>query len=174
MSDSTRQTGFGMMLVAALAMLGGLTWFFSDRLEQRSNPNRVVESERVGDRIDITLRADRQGHYVATGEINRTEVTFLVDTGATLVSVPEELADQLGLERQAPIGLQTAAGPVQGYLTRLDEVRLGDIVQRDVRAAINPGRHDTVLLGMSFLRDLELVHRDGELTLRTASLGTSD
>ena len=55
-------------------------------------------------------------------------MTFLVDTGATLVSIPEAMADRLGLVREAPIGLQTAAGPVQGYLTRLEEVRLGDIV----------------------------------------------
>ena len=167
MSDSTRQTGFGMMLVAALGMLGVLTWFFSGQIEQRSNPNRVVESQRLGERIQVVLQSDRQGHFVATGAINQTPVTFLVDTGATLVSVPEALADRLGLQREAPIGLQTAAGPVQGYLTRLEEVRLGDIVQRDVRAAINPGRHDTVLLGMSFLRDLELTQRDGELTVGT-------
>lgn len=167
MSDPNRQTGFGMMLVAALAMLGILTWFFSGQLEQRANPNRVVASEQVGGAVQVTLLSDRQGHFVATGSINGRDVTFLVDTGATLVSVPEALADAMGLVREAPIGLQTAAGPVQGYLTRLDEVRLGNIVKRDVRAAINPGRHDTVLLGMSFLRELELIQRQGELTLRT-------
>jgi len=155
------------MLIAALGMLGILTWFFSGQLEQRANPNRVVESERVGGGVQVSLRSDRQGHFVASGGINGRGVTFLVDTGATLVSIPEGLADEMGLVREATIGLQTAAGPVQGYLTRLDEVRLGDIVKRDVRAAINPGRHDTVLLGMSFLRELELVQRQGELTLRT-------
>ncbi len=163
--SSTQQTGFGLLMVAALGMLGLLTWFFSGQLEQRSNPNRVVESQRLGERIEVVLQADRQGHFVATGGINGREVVFLVDTGATLVSIPEALADRLGLVREAPIGLQTAAGPVQGYLTRLDEVRLGDIVRRDVRAAINPGRHDTVLLGMSFLRNLELTQRDGQLTV---------
>jgi len=163
--SSTRQTGFGLLMVAALGMLGLLTWFFSGQLEQRSNPNRVVESQRLGERIEVVLQSDRQGHFVATGGINGREVVFLVDTGATLVSIPEALADRLGLVREAPIGLQTAAGPVQGYLTRLDEVRLGDIVRRDVRAAINPGHHDTVLLGMSFLRNLELTQRDGQLTV---------
>ncbi len=155
------------MLVAALGMLGILTWFFSGQLEQRANPNRAVESRLVGEQVQVVLRADRQGHFVATGGINGEEVTFLVDTGATLVSVPEALADELGLVRESAIGLQTAAGPVQGYLTRLNEVRLGDIIKRDVRAAINPGRHDTVLLGMSFLRELEMTQRQGELTLKT-------
>jgi aspartyl protease family protein len=166
-SQSDQKTGFGMMLIAALGMLGILTWFFSGQLDQRANPNQVVNSERIANGVQVTLRSDRQGHFVASGGINGRGVTFLVDTGATLVSIPEALADDMGLVREAPIGLQTAAGPVQGYLTRLDEVRLGDIVKRDVRAAINPGRHDTVLLGMSFLRELELVQRQGELTLRT-------
>jgi len=153
------------MLVAALGLLGLLTWFFSGQLEDRVNPNRQVHSQMVGSSVEVVLDADRQGHFVANGRINGSDVTFLVDTGATLVSVPEALADRLGLERQAPIRLETAAGNVQGWLTELDEVRLGDIVQRQVRAAINPARHDTVLLGMSFLRELEMTQRDGELRL---------
>ncbi len=165
MSEDPQRTGFGMMLVAALGLLGLLTWFFSGQLEQQRNPNRQVQSALVDGRIEVRLQADRAGHFVASGEINGRPVTFLVDTGATLVSVPEALAERMDLRREAPIRLQTAAGPVQGWMTTLDEVRLGEIVQRDVRAAINPGRHDTVLLGMSFLRQLELTQRDGELRL---------
>lgn len=154
------------MLVAALGLLALLTWFFSGRIDDRVNPNRQVQSQVVNGGVEVMLDSDRQGHFIATGLINGRDVTFLVDTGATLVSVPDGLADQLGLERQAPIRLDTAAGTVQGWLTELDEVRLGDIVQRQVRAAINPGRHETVLLGMSFLRELEMTQRDGELLLR--------
>jgi aspartyl protease family protein len=165
MSDDPQRTGFGMMLAAALGLLGLLTWFFAGQIDQRANPNRQVHSQVLGERVEVTLKSDRQGHFIATGSINGRAVDFLVDTGATLVSIPEGLADRMGLERLSPIGLQTAAGPVQGWMTRLDEVRLGDIVQRDVAAAINPGRHETVLLGMSFLRELEMTQRDGELRL---------
>ncbi len=165
MSCNPQRTGFGMMLAAAVGMLVLLTWFFSGQIDDRSHPNRQVQSQVLNGMIEVNLAADRQGHFIATGQINGREVTFLVDTGATLVSIPEGLADRMGLERMAPIRLETAAGNVQGWLTRLDEVRLGDIVQRDVRAAINPGRHDTVLLGMSFLREVEMTQRDGELRL---------
>lgn len=154
-----------MMLAASFGLLALLTWFFSGQIDQRQNPNRVVYSAMENDRIEVRLQGDRRGHFVATGQINGRDVTFLVDTGATLVSVPESLADRLGLPREAPIRLLTAAGPVQGWSTRLDEVRLGEIVKRDVAAAINPGRHDSVLLGMSFLRHLELTQRDNELRL---------
>lgn len=165
MTGSSQRTGLGMMLVAALGLLALLTWLFSGQVDQRANPNRQVQTERVDGGLEVVLQADRRGHFVASGSINGQEVTFLVDTGATLVSVPEELADRLGLERRAPIRLETAAGNVQGWATELDEVRLGELVQHGVRAAINPGRHHTVLLGMSFLRDLEMTQRDGELRL---------
>ena len=165
MTDNPQRTGLGMMLVAACGLLALLTWFFAGQVEERVNPNRQVQSQRVNGALEVVLNADRRGHFIASGSINDREVTFLVDTGATLVSVPEALADRLGLERQAPIRLETAAGTVQGWRTELEEVRLGRIVQRQVRAAINPGRHDTVLLGMSFLRDLEMTQRDGQLRL---------
>jgi len=155
-----------MMLAAAVGVLLLLTFVFSGLLENRRNPNQQVQSQRVDGGIEVLLESDRQGHFIASGAINGRDVTFLVDTGASLVSVPEGLADRLGLERMAPITLETAAGRVQGWLTRLEEVRLGDIVQNNVRAAINPGRHDTVLLGMSFLRDLEMTQSDGTLRLQ--------
>ncbi len=166
---SQQRTGFGMMLAAAAGLLLLFTLFFSglidSRLDNRHNPNREVASGRVEGGIEVVLESDRQGHFIATGGLNGRQVTFLVDTGATLVSVPEGLADQLGLVRLARIGLETAAGPVDGWLTRIDSVRLGDIEQRNVRAAISPARSDTVLLGMSFLRELEMTQSDGRLRL---------
>ena len=155
-----------MMLAAAVGGLALLTFVFSGLIEDRRNPNQQVQSTRTDGGVEVVLDADRQGHFVASGAINGREVTFLVDTGATLVSIPEGLADDMGLIKEAKIGLETAAGPVTGWLTRLEEVRLGDIVQRDVRAAISPGRSDTVLLGMSFLRELELSQRDDQLKIR--------
>ncbi len=164
-SRSANNPGFGMMLAAAVGLLALLTWFFAGVVDDRANPNRQVQSQVVNGAVVVMLEADRQGHFVATGQINGQDVRFLVDTGATLVSVPESLADRLGLERSAPIRLETAGGTVQGWMTRLEEVRLGEIVQHDVPAAINPGRHESVLLGMSFLRDLEMTQRRGELRL---------
>ena len=162
---SQQRTGFGMMIAAAVGVLLLLTFVFSGLVEDRRNPNRQVQSQRVDGGIEVVLESDRQGHFIASGAVNGREVTFLVDTGATLVSVSEGRADELGLERMARIGLQTAAGPVTGWMTRIDEVRLGDIVQRDVRAAISPGRSDTILLGMSFLRDLQMTQSNGQLRL---------
>ena len=62
---------------------------------------------------------------------------------------------------------QTANGTVRAYLTRLDSVRLGAIEQNQVRATIAPGLgSEQVLLGMSFLKNLEMIQRGDQLTLR--------
>jgi aspartyl protease family protein len=115
----------------------------------------------------VVLKRNRSGHYVATGSINGFPVIFLLDTGATDVAVPRVVADRLGLKRGAPVVNQTANGQVTSWRTRLDEVRLGPVRRRNVRASILPNMQGSeVLLGMSFLKHLEMVQRDGRMTLR--------
>src|SRR5690625_6678579 len=144
-----------MLLAAAVGALLLLTYIFSGLIERRRSvalPARQI----IAGRAEVVLQADRQVPFVAPGRISGQSVRFLVDTGATLVSVPASLAGELGLERTVPVGLETAAGPVSGWMTRADQVQLGDIVRHDVAVAISPANSDTVLLGMSFLRHLDL------------------
>ncbi|MGD8379335.1 MAG: TIGR02281 family clan AA aspartic protease [Gammaproteobacteria bacterium] len=104
----------------------------------------------------VILHRDRFDHYVGHGLINGTRVQFVLDTGASTVSVSRALARQLGLAQGAPVNTGTANGTITTYRTTLDRVELGGIVRRDVAASINPhmdGRE--VLLGMSFLRNLD-------------------
>ena len=112
------------------------------------------------------MSQNRYGHYVVNGHINGTEVGFFLDTGATSVAIPGNIATKLGLKRGGQVSVQTANGLAAAYLTRLEEVRLGPIVQRNVRALIQPSMEGDILLGMSFLRELEMVQRDRNLILR--------
>lgn len=164
----TQQFGKGMIFAAWILFLVLLTLAFSSLLERQNNPNREPASQ-IGDNgiQEVALRRNRAGHYVATGSINGFPVTFLLDTGATDVAVSGSVAERLGLKRGAPVVNQTANGQVISWRTRLDEVQLGPIRRRDVRAAILPGMQGSeVLLGMSFLKHLEMVQRDSIMTLR--------
>ncbi len=90
----------------------------------------------------------------------------MVDTGATTVAVPGSLQTRLGLQRGVPLEVKTANGTVRAFFTRLDTVRLGTIELRDVRATINPSLEGhEVLLGMSFLKQLEFTQRGDSLIL---------
>ena len=168
-NPSTERTGRFMMLLAWAAGLALLTLLFNDHLISRFNPNTVPESGRAADgSVEVALQRNASGHYVASGTINRLPVTFLLDTGATDVAVPESIAVRLGLER-GPGGIsQTANGPVAVWSTVLDEVGLGGIRLADVRASIVPSldADAPVLLGMSFLKRVDFAQQEGRLILR--------
>lgn len=164
----TRRFGRGMIVAAWLMVLALLTFTFHTYLERRENPNRNPES-RVGEAgvKEVILKRNPSGHYVAGGEINGSRVKFLLDTGATDVAISEALANKLKLRRGAARISRTANGNVRSWSTVLDNVKLGSINLNDVRASILPTMNaGEVLLGMSFLKQLELVQRGNLLTLR--------
>ena len=106
------------------------------------------------------------GHYIAEGQINGRPVTFLVDTGATDVALPESMARALGLDFGPRVQVMTAAGPSSAWVTRLDEVSVGGIRRENVRATITGGEFNGILLGMSFLRHFDLQQSNGRLIIR--------
>lgn len=166
--DSNRPMGLGMLIAAFVIALGLLTLFFDGFLDRQQNPNqRPISHVSSSGEIEVILQRNRQGHYVAGGDINHSSATFLLDTGATDVVIPEGLASRAGLSRGAPMQAMTANGLVTVYSTVIDDLRLGDIHLQEVRASINPAMSgDTVLLGMSALRHIEFTQRGGTLTLR--------
>jgi aspartyl protease family protein len=147
-----------------LALLGGGAWLFYGYLEHELNPNRVPQMTGSG---EIVLKRNRAGHFVAGGAINGHRVNFLVDTGATQIAVPRELADSLKLERGVPVQIMTAAGPSKGYATRLASVELASMRLSGASAIVADGlAPELVLLGMSFLRHVEITQRGDELILK--------
>ncbi len=160
-----RRSGVVMLWIAWLLVLGGGWWLAERWIGRQANPN---QSPAVSASGAVMLERNRQGHYVASGEINGRKVIFLLDTGATTVALSTRLARELGLTRGPEIQLDTANGVATGYKTRLDSVRLGDIVVREVSAVFSDGMmDDTVLLGMSFLKHLEFTQRENRLILRS-------
>lgn len=105
----------------------------------------------------VSLRAGRDGHFHAAAMVNGTHVDFLVDTGATLVSLSLFDAQRIGinvddLSFNQPIN--TANGRVFMALVTLPEVTIGDITLFDVSALVASEGLESSLLGMSFLRRL--------------------
>lgn len=159
-----RPMGTVMVVMAWVVGLGLATLVFQEWLAAENDPNRRIEATGAG---AVVLRRSRDGHYRAPGFINGAPVRFLLDTGATHVAVPGPVAREIGLPRGAPMATMTANGVITTYATRIETLRLGDITVRDVAASINPHMDsDKVLLGMSFLKHLELTQRGETLTLR--------
>lgn len=159
-----------MLILAWVAALALATHWFGGFEERRANPNRQPASVHGDGYIEVSLASSQGGHYVLDGRIDGHTVTFLLDTGATAVAVPQELAGTLGLKPGSPVQIRTANGTVTGWRTRLALLQLGDIHLRDVAALITPGMEgDQVLLGMSALKQLEFTQKGGTLVLRQST-----
>ncbi len=166
--QQTRRIGKGMIYATWALVFGLMVWFFGVLETNKRNPNQNVQTQVLpGGVKEIILQSSTYGHYVATGKINNKKVKFLVDTGASYVSVPENVAKKAGLKKGAPLLVSTANGTVTVYATTLDTVSIGDITLHDIKADINPHMQgDEILLGMSFLRYLSVSHEGDHLTIR--------
>ncbi len=167
MQHSTKK--LGMMFTVSGWILGFLllALIFSKVVDHQSNPNQSVATSQSSQFKEIVLERNRYGHYVFDGEINGKSVTFLVDTGATEISIPANLQTYLQLKAGRSFSVSTANGVVSVYSTRLDELKLGEILLTDIKAHLNPGLpDDQILLGMNVLKNMELVQRGDSLIIR--------
>ncbi|MDP2006752.1 MAG: retropepsin-like aspartic protease [Rubrivivax sp.] len=116
---------------------------------------------------EIVLTAGSGGHFTAGGSINGKQVRFMVDTGATLVSLGKDDADRLGVDlSNARRGTtQTANGPVPVWLVTLTSVRVGEVELANVGAAVVPQPMPMVLLGNSFLSRLQMKRENDVMRL---------
>jgi len=166
-NNKNTSLGRGMFFAGWLIVLGLLTVVFGNWEGSQLNPNQNISSTSHNGSSEVVLQRNRWGHYIANGFINGVETTFLLDTGATHVSVPESIAKTLNLKKGMRSRTRTANGTINVYMTNIDELQLGDIVMTNVRGSINPHMRDNeVLLGMSFLKHLELVQKGDILILR--------
>jgi aspartyl protease family protein len=119
---------------------------------------------------NLTVRRDRRGHFQVEGRVDGRRMGFLVDTGATVVAIPEKEAARIGIRpsrRDYTARMKTANGMVAAAPTRLGMVEVGGIIVRDVPAVVMPNEAlGENLLGMSFLSRLRRFEvADGRLVL---------
>lgn len=114
----------------------------------------------------LILTPDSDGMYNISGSINGSHVSFVVDTGATLVSMNSNVAKKLGIDYKlnGEVGQSyTASGKEKIYIVNLKKVKVGEIELHNVQGAVHEGNFPVItLLGMSFLRKLDM-KREGRI-----------
>ena len=128
---------------------------------------RMMTSDPV--RESTVLTADVRGHFYVHGQLNAKSVRFVVDTGATLVSIPASEARRLSIDYQKgqKALMRTANGNATGYLVKLDTVSVGGVTIYGVDAVVIEGNGlPATLLGMSFLNRMNM-KREGDIMTLT-------
>ena len=115
----------------------------------------------------IVLVADSQGHFIGPGRINGQSMQFVVDTGATVVSLGMNDADRMGINYKngEPVRMSTANGNSNGWRIRLSSVRIGDVELSGVEAVVTPSSMPYVLLGNSFLTQFQMTRINDQMVL---------
>ena len=150
----------GWMIISLIILTGYSYQYelkqFGDRLAATLIPG-VAQSNNDG---SITFYAGENGHFSITAILNnKTNVNFLFDTGASLVSLTASDASNLGIDinnLKYNFPLSTANGTSYGARVNIDTIQIGSIVIENVEAVVSKdGSSDVSLLGMSFLSKLK-------------------
>jgi aspartyl protease family protein len=115
----------------------------------------------------IVLSAGSGGHFFSTGQINGQAAQFVVDTGATVVSLSQADAQRIGLNYRsgAAIQISTANGVIPAWRVKLASVRIGDVMVYEVDSVVSSGSMPYVLLGNSFLSRFSMTRTNSEMVL---------
>jgi aspartyl protease family protein len=124
--------------------------------------------QKPDDTRTVVIKSEN-GHFAADARVDGHPIAFMVDTGASLITIRASDADALGYrtqERDYVIRINTANGEGRAAPIELSRVEIGDITVRDVPALVVPDAALGVnLLGMSFLSRVHWSHERGQLVL---------
>jgi aspartyl protease family protein len=126
-----------------------------------------ASSDPGGARQTVNLPQDASGHFIADGQVNGSHIRFMIDTGATLVSIPISEAARLGIDYQKGrpgYSILADGRRVASWRVMLDSVSLGDMTLLNVEGSVSQGS-GFPLLGMSFLNRTEMRREGQNLTL---------
>jgi aspartyl protease family protein len=115
----------------------------------------------------IVLTAGSGGHFLTQGSINGKAVQFMVDTGASAVALGAAEAERMGIDYRSgrPVRMSTANGVAQGWVVRLNSVRIGDVEVFGVEAVVGTMSMPYVLLGNSFLTRFQMKRDNDQMVL---------
>jgi aspartyl protease family protein len=161
-AQTARRGALGIV-VFWLALMGALYLAFDHFEQGRAAGNQPYANEQG----ELVIPRGRDGHFRVQGQVNGQAVTFLVDTGASTVTVSEAFARRANLEGGQSVTFQTANGPLQGRVLRQVPVQAGHLGLNGTTVAVGLVGldNDKALLGQSFLSRFDIQMLQGEMRL---------
>lgn len=109
-----------------------------------------------GKELRVSMAPD--GHFWVVASINGVKTRMLIDSGATVTAISSDTARSARVDTGTgltPVMLRTANGVAPARTGAIDELRVGNVVARNLRIVTSPGLGDLDVLGMNFLSKLE-------------------
>jgi aspartyl protease family protein len=147
---------------AGVLALVGAVFFAADRLTRTPTVVHTVPGK------EISIPVARDGHYYLEGAVNGVPLSFMIDTGATYVSVGEEFARKARLPEGGTGYFSTANGTVEGKIVKDQVVQAEGFKVSGLSVAVTPLGGKQGLLGQNFLRRFEVSQSVGVMRLRQA------
>ena len=155
-----RKTGLIPIIVFWL-FIGGLLFALMSYFIQPKRAKVTAHGE-------LVIQRSQDGHFYTLGQINGHALKFMVDTGASLVSVSEAFARkaQLPTGRSAPF--LTANGVRAGRIADGVSITIGPIVVSNLQVGVGltGGDDNDALLGQSFLSKFDVTMGKDEMVLK--------
>jgi aspartyl protease family protein len=107
---------------------------------------------------ELRLRMSPDGHFWAVASINGVKRRMLIDSGATVTAISDSTARAARVDAGtglSPVVLRTANGVAPARTGEIDELRIGNIVARNLKIVTSPGLGNLDVLGMNFLSKLQ-------------------
>ncbi len=129
---------------------------YQPELARFTGPLGLDDQKVVGRELRVSMSPD--GHFWVVANINGVKRRMLIDSGATVTALsPTTVRDArvdtgVGI---APVVLRTANGAAPAETGKIDELKVGNIVARNLRIVTSPGLGGLDVLGMNFLSKLE-------------------
>ena len=154
--------GRAIRFLFSLGLLAFLIFIVLQQAPYQPELSRLTDSlgldnQKVSGR-DLRVQMSSDGHFWVTASINGTKARMLIDSGATVTALSPGTAAAAGVRTGTsltPVMLRTANGVAPAQTGSIDELRVGNIVARNLRIVTAPGLGELDVLGMNFLSKLE-------------------
>lgn len=152
----------------SLAMLAFLIFIVLQQAPYQPGLARITErlgldsQKVVGNELRVRMAND--GHLWVNASINGVKRRMLIDSGATVTALSQATTEAAGVDKEltfAPVILRTANGAAPARTGSVDELRVGNIVARNLKVVTSPGLGDMDVIGMNFLSQLDSWRVDG-------------
>jgi aspartyl protease family protein len=142
-------------IVLVWVLVGALIyWAFNFFILRQHNPN--TQQLTVNSSAELRLKRSRDGHFRLSAQMNGEPIVFLVDTGASMVTMDQALAQRLQLTAGEAFITQTANGQVAGYWSQVARLTFGPYELSNLRVGVVPNMSEEVLLGMNVLKNFSV------------------